>query len=277
LSELPYRLCAIDLDETLLGPDHLISARNAQAVQAIVKQGVIVLLASGRMHASTLRFAEQLELETPIISYNGALVKNPRTGDVWLEEQISPNAAAILLDYCRENDLQLNYYLHDTLYTAAYTPWLKLYYDRTLSPVKVLPDFYAALRDTAPTKLIIVDSPQRTNGLLVTFRERFGTQLYITKSNDEYLEFMPPTANKGRALALVAQRFDIPAAETLAFGDSYNDIPMLRWAGRSMAMQNAKAEVLAAADCVVLSNAEDGVGVALEEIFGLDKTGTNRS
>jgi len=266
---LPYRLCAIDLDDTLLGPDHQISARNARAVRAAVAKGVIVLIASGRMHAATLRFVDQLGLDTPVISYNGAMVKLPHTGEVWLHERIPAALADIVMNYCVPRDLQLNYYLDDHLYTAAYTPWMKLYHERTLAPVEVLPDFYTALRGTCPTKLIIVDSPQATSALLPYFRDRFAGSLYITKSNDEYLEFMPPNANKGAALELVANRLGVSAAETVAFGDSWNDVPMVRWAGLGVAVGNAKPEVIAASDRTVLRNGEDGVGIALEEIFDL--------
>jgi Cof subfamily protein (haloacid dehalogenase superfamily) len=269
VSALPYRLCAIDLDDTLLNPEHQISPRNAQAVRALVERGVIVLIASGRMYQATLRYAEQLDLATPIIAYNGAMVRNPRTEEVWLHEQIPADLATTVLDYCAEHHLQLNFYLNDLLYSAAYTPWLQLYHERTQSPIKLLPDFYTAVRGERPTKLIIVDSPEATDALLPYFRDVFGSGLYVTKSNNEYLEFMPPTANKGAALELTAARLGVTAEETIAFGDSWNDIPMLRWAGLGVAVGNAKPEVISAADRTIGRSEDDGVGIALEEIFQL--------
>ena len=269
VSSLPYRLCAIDLDDTLLGPDHAVSARNSAAVRAAVAKGVIVVIASGRMHEATLRFVEQMGLETPIISYNGAMVKNPHTGEVWLHERIAGEVAAQVMDYVCAANLQLNYYLDDHFYSAAYTSWAKLYHDRTQAPIEILPALYDTLRGSSPTKMIIVDSKERTDSLLLPFQNRFGSGLYVTKSNDEYLEMMPPQANKGTALALVAAKFGITAAQTIAFGDSYNDIPMLDWAGLSIAVGNAKPETKAAADRTIETNAEDGVGMALEQIFQL--------
>jgi len=118
--------------------------------------------------------------------------------------------------------------------------------------------------------MIIIDTQEKTDSLLAPFRDRFGDGLYVTKSNDEYLEMMPPQANKGFALALVAGKFGITAAETMAFGDSYNDIPMLKWAGLGIAVANAKPETKAAAQQTVGSNAADGVGIALERIFHLN-------
>lgn len=266
---LPYRLCAIDLDDTLLGPDHAISDRNYRAVRAAVEKGVVVVIASGRMHESTLKYVSQLQLDTPIISYNGAMVKSATTADVWLHEHIEADLAGIVMDYCEKNNLQLNYYLNDRLYSAAYTSWLKLYHDRTGSPLEITSDFYTSLRGTTPTKLIIVDSPEKTDSLLPYFKELFDKRLYVTKSNDEYLEFMPPEASKAKALALVSEWFGVPQPEVIAFGDSYNDIPMIKWAGLGVAVGNAKPELLAVADKVILSSKEDGVGIALDEIFEL--------
>ena len=263
-----YRLCAIDLDETLLNSEHEISARNLRAVNAIRELGVKVVVASGRMHESALPYVRQLGLETPIISYNGAMVKEVESGAVWMQQQIPSEYANIVMDFCRERKLQLNYYLNDKLHTESYTNWLKLYHGRTKAPLEINPNFYEDLRDKPPIKLIIVDTPEYTSSLVSYFREIFGEEIYVTKSTDEYLEFMPKRANKGSALALVAERFGISAEETIAFGDSYNDIPMLEWAGLSVAVANAKADVRAMAKKITSSNDEEGVGKALEEIFG---------
>lgn len=188
-----------------------------------------------------------------------------------MEESVDPDVADDLMDYCREASLQLNFYWHDLLYSKVYTPWLELYHKRTGAPLELRSDFYTAMKGIAPTKLIIVDAPERIDLLLPEMRERYGDKLYVTKSNKEYLEFLPPGANKGSALAFVVDRYGFTAAETIAFGDSWNDLTMMEWAGLSVAVGNAKPEVIAAADRTVLSNAEDGVGVALEEIFNLNK------
>lgn len=264
---LPYKLCAIDLDDTLLGEDHSLSERNEQAIKRVVDLGVIVVIASGRMNEATLRFVKQIGLTTPTISYNGAMVRNASTGETLLHDRIASDAASEVLAYANGFHLQLNYYLDDHFYSAEYTQWAKLYHDRTQAPIEIKPDMYETLIGTSPTKLIIVDSPANTDALLPVFRDRFGTRLYVTKSNDEYLEMMPPEANKGHALSIVAERYGITADQTIAFGDSYNDIPMLKWAGLGIAVSNAKPDVLKIAGKITVSNADDGVAVALDEIF----------
>ena len=266
---LPYSLCAIDLDDTLLGADHQLSAGNEAAIRAVIAQGVIVLIASGRMFASSLPTALKLNLDTPIVCYNGAMVKHPITKEVWFENSVPAETASDAMNFCRERGLQLNFYYEDVLRSAARTPWLELYLHRTSSPYELTPNFYEVFKSASPTKLIIVDDPAVIDRLLPELTERYRDRLFVTKSNAEYLELLPLGANKGSALAKVAERYGVSAEQSVAFGDSWNDISMLEWAGLGIAVSNAKKEVRAVAKKITGSNAEDGVAMALREIFGV--------
>lgn len=265
----PYRLVALDLDDTLLDSRQELSERNERAVRSVLKKGASVVLASGRIHSSAQRFADKLNLDAPIISCNGAMVRTSRSNEIWLDESIPGELCIPVMDYCEQHNLQLNYYRDNVVYSKEYTSWLELYHKRTKVPLKLIPDFYAQLRGLSSTKLVIVDSPERTDALAPVFREMFGERLYITKTTDEYLEFMPPQANKGAALRLVAERLGVDMAETLAFGDGLNDIPLLQAAGLGVAVGNAKPALKAVAGRVIGHHDEDSVGAALEEIFGL--------
>ena len=266
---LPYRLCALDLDDTLLGPTQQISERNVRAVRAVADLGVSVVLASGRMHESAVRYADQLGLETPVVSYNGAMVRLAHSQEMWRHLEVPGDKAAFVMDYCREKQMQLNYYRDNCVYSAADTHWIQVYQQRTQAPLKILPDFYIVLHGLPSTKLVIVNEPKIVGEIKPYFTEHFGDSLYITTTADEYLEFMLPEANKGAGLALVAQRLNIPLAETLAFGDSHNDIPMLKTAGLGVAVGNAKPELKAVAGRIAKPNTEDGVALMLSEIFGI--------
>jgi Cof subfamily protein (haloacid dehalogenase superfamily) len=266
---LPYRVCAIDLDETLLDDEQKVPARSARTVKQVAELGVAVVLASGRMHEGIQRYGDQIGIAGPVISYNGAMVRDAATNETWLHEEVSGEQAALVMDYCRENDLQLNLYRDGKVLTAEMTPWLELYIHRTKAPYEIVPDFYTRLKGEPSTKLVIINSPEYTHGLKPHFQQVFGSSLYITKTSDEYLEFMPPNANKGSALALVAERLGVPREQTIAFGDSYNDIPMLQWAGLGVAIGNARPAVKESAARIAPTNEECGVATTLEELFGL--------
>jgi len=263
---LPYRLAAIDLDGTLLGPDHRISPRNACAVRALKDHGVTCVIASGRMHQATVRFAEELGIDGPLISYNGAMVRDIRTREVWHHLRVPAEAAAEVIRFCAEHRYHLNYYLNDHLYVAERGPWAEFYVRQTGSPMEVIGDLLP-LQGTEPTKMILIEAPDTIQHLLGVFRGRLGNVLYITRTNPEYLEFMNIQANKGSALELVAERLGVAREETLAFGDGENDIPMIRWAGLGVAMGDAASVVQSAADAIAPPHDEDGLGRLIEALI----------
>jgi Cof subfamily protein (haloacid dehalogenase superfamily) len=270
ISSRAFNLCAIDLDETLLGPDHLVSDFNQRAIRAASMAGMRIVIASGRMHESTLKFVRQMDLEGPVVSYNGALVKVEPGGEELLHHKVPAPAAQEVMEYCEREGLQLNFYHNGLIYSRADTDWLQLYTGRTGSPYTIEPDLMHAMHGIEPTKLLIVNTEAYTNTLLTHFKERFEGELYVTKTTAEYLEFMPVAANKGSALQTVSDHFGIPREQCIAIGDSYNDIPMVEWAGLGVAVSNARDAVKAAADRIIGANTDDAVGHLLLEVCGLD-------
>jgi hypothetical protein len=100
-------------------------------------------------------------------------------------------------------------------------------------------------------------------------QEMFGRDLYVTKTQVEYIEFMNLQATKGLALKSLAARLEIPISNTVAFGDGYNDKSMMETAGFSIAMANAVDEIKAIADHVTTSNDDDGIATAVEKMLFL--------
>ena len=263
-----YKLAAIDLDGTLLGSNHDISPANAAAVKRAAEQGAKIVLASGRQWHTIDAFAEKLGLpaDAPIIAYNGAMIRT-HGGDTWFHQPLPAGAARKIVHYCDQHGCHLNYYLDDILYVRDDTHWGRMYQQRTGTVPHIVGDL-TQFAGKQPTKLILIDTLEVTNRLLKEFQSEFGNSLYILKTEDEYLEFMDPGVSKGVALAQTAEHFGVTAAQCVAFGDSYNDIPMLEWAGLGVAMENARPEVKAAADRVAPRNDEDGVAQVLDELFG---------
>ncbi|MBI3945586.1 MAG: HAD family phosphatase [Armatimonadetes bacterium] len=267
MSRSPFELVSLDLDGTLLDAGLRVSPRNLAAVRRCRSLGARVVISSGRMHDSTLVYWRAMALDTPIISYNGAFIKHEETGEVLLDEHLDAMVARELVALCEERGLHLNYYCDDRLYIARPNHWGDLYAARTSSlphPVGNL----RALEGKPPTKLLIVADAARVASLLAELGPRYAGRAYVTTSFPEYLEFMPLSVDKGKALAVVARRFGIARERVVAFGDAMNDVPAIRWAGLGVAMENAIAEARAAADRIAPHHAEDGVAVVLEDLFG---------
>jgi Cof subfamily protein (haloacid dehalogenase superfamily) len=264
--DVPYRIAAIDLDETLLGANGTITPRNAAAVNRLRAAGVLCVIASGRMHQATLRFADELGLDGPLISYNGAMIRVRSTGETWLHTTIAPGPAAEVVRYCAENGYHLNYYLNDHLHVSEVGRWAEFYHNHTGSKMEPVGDL-RALAGTRPTKMILIDEPAEADRLYGELGARFAGVLDLARTNPEYLEFMDPSCNKGRALEVLADRLEVPRLQTLAFGDGGNDLPMVRWAGFSVAMGSGKEAVRAAASWVAPRYDEDGFAVAVDAIL----------
>ncbi len=265
---MTYKLAAIDLDGTLLHSEtHGITPGNEAGIRAAVQNGAQIVLASGRQWVTINKFAAQLglPLDAPIIAYNGAMVRT-HGGELWLHQPLPADAAAQIVAYCAAHGYHLNYYLDDELYVRDHTQWVDIYRRRTGTIAHITGDL-GQLDGRQPTKLILVDTLETTNALLTHFQGVFGDTLYITKTEDEYLEFMAPNVSKGAALALTAARLGLTANECAAFGDSFNDLPMLRWAGLGVAMKNARPEVKLVAQRIAPPADRDGVAAVLAELF----------
>ncbi len=246
----PYRLAAVDLDDTLLGPDKAISAANAAAVRELRRRGVRVVLASGRRHENMLRFHRQLELDGPLVSCNGALVKHAESGEVLHEHLVPADLAAGVLADGNARGLSQNYYHTDgCLYVRERTRWTDLYQDRTGSDLVVAGDLLR-LAGGGAQKIIWVTAPEQVAALFPEMEARYAGRLYVTVTDPEYLEFMAPGVNKAVGVAAVARHYGIEPAQVLTFGDGNNDVPMLEWAGLGVAMSDGRPSAKAAAALV---------------------------
>lgn len=265
------KLIALDLDGTLLRTDKTISERNNRAVRTAADSGIRVVLASGRMHSATVKYAHMLDMSpgTFVISYNGAMVRTV-AGDLLFERPLQVDAADYLVNYCRANGLHLNYYLNDVLYNSKHDRWTDLYRSRTGSVAEIVGDL-RQFQGKCPTKLIIVDHEEVLDKLRQPMQVHFAGQVTVMKTDNEYLEFMDSSANKGAALNAVASELGIAQNEVAAFGDNYNDMSMLEWAGHPYAMANGRAEILAQFPTHAPPADDDGVA----QILGNILSGTN--
>lgn len=261
-----YKLVAIDIDDTLITDEKQITPGTSKAIRQAVEQGVHVTLATGRMYASARAIAEQLELDVPIITYQGSLIKTALDGKVLYERHVPLDITEAVMQYCDDHDLHLQAYHNDQLYAKKINQKLLDYCAISNVPYTIEPDLQK-LASLPQTKLIIIDDPKLLDELAVRFREQFGERVHITKSKPHFLEFIHPEGTKGHALRFLAEQFNVPLKSVIAIGDSWNDLEMLETAGLGVAMDNAVPALKEAADYVTLSNNEEGVRHVFEKFI----------
>jgi len=260
------RLFATDLDGTVLidgGPEGCYATpRLKAALRALQESGVIVCLASGRMHEGMRMIGDEIGLHGPIISYNGGMLRDADDTLVCCKT-LDADLAAEVAEFAEAEDLALNYYLDGALYARRIAPWWDLYLGRTSSPMREVQS-HASLKGQRPYKLLICSEPERIRELRDRLAPRFEGRCTLMITSDEYLEFVPLGVDKGDALAVLAERLGFKAEQVAAAGDGWNDLGMLRWAGFGIAMGSGRAALKEIADVVVPGPLEDGLAAFIE-------------
>ena len=263
---MPIRLIAIDLDDTLLRDDVTISPRVAGAIQTARRQGVKIVIATGRMPVSAKPFIRQLELDLPAILYHGALVQDVLEGKTIFRRVIPSSLAGEIIRYGVQHGVYGQIYLQNRVVAAEFTSWSELYNRIASIPIEVGNlEEELAREPEGVEKIIFMDDEPELDQFALLLRESYGDNIHITKSKPFFLEVVDKSVNKGAALAALAAQWGIVREDIMAIGDSYNDLEMIRYAGVGVAMGNARMEIKAQADIVALTNEEDGVAEVLEK------------
>lgn len=261
---MKYKLVAVDLDDTLLSPDLKITERVKKATAAARASGVHFTISTGRMFCSAVPFARELDIDIPLITYQGALVKNSLSGEVLLYRPLPLACAREIIARVHRLGYHLNGYLDDRLLVERDTPEGRRYAAFSGVEAEVVGDFLEFF-DRDPIKVLAISEEPLLDRLSSELGPLYKGKVHIAKSKPHFLEFSHPRATKGDALEFLARRFGIKREEIIAVGDSYNDLEMLEYAGLGVAVANAREEVKKKAGYVTEASYSDGVVEVLEK------------
>lgn len=259
------RLVATDLDGTLLNQEWKISPGNIRAVRQAVGNGVKVTLATGRMAAATRRYARELGLDVPIITYHGALVEQALSGEVLYRKVVPVELAAEIVEYLLKKGIHTQIFLKDRVFVRKVNAYSEEY--SKMSNLKVEEADVYKLLEKEPEgleKILCIGEERVLNRAADELRQAYAGKLHFTSSRDNVFDMIHPEVNKGTALKALADQWEIRPEEVMAIGDSLNDREMIAYAGIGVAMENAHPELKKIADYITSSNREDGVAKAIE-------------
>ncbi|MFP4066727.1 MAG: Cof-type HAD-IIB family hydrolase [Spirochaetaceae bacterium] len=265
-----YRFIALDLDDTLFDTVLRIPEDNVSALRRLDREGVHVVLCSGRPTPNMVRIAREI-LDTDrchyVISYNGAIVREVETGREVTRQGVDLEVCREIVRYAREHDLLAQYYHDDEFFVEHADPRAEAYTETTDLPHRIVSPLEKAIDEPSP-KLLLQGPAEKLPAHLATLRRIGDGRWYAAISKPVYLEVLNPAVNKGRAMLALAETLGVSPSEIVAVGDSINDIEMLRDAAVGVAVANARDEVKAAADLVTERSAGDGaVAEVAERLF----------
>jgi Cof subfamily protein (haloacid dehalogenase superfamily) len=264
--EMPYKMIVLDLDDTLLQDDLTISDRTREGLMRAQRQGVRVVLASGRPTGAIWRYARELEIAEHggfIISFNGAVLTDAASGAMLFQKALSKETIHELYELSVAHGTLILSYVDDQIVTPLANEWAEVEQRLTGMEVRVVPDFKAAVQVDC-IKAILLQEPTFLRAVSETLHPLVRDRLNMVISKPFFLEFTDKGIDKRHSLGLLAQTLQISSDEVIAIGDSYNDLGMIEFAGLGICMANGPAEVRAKADHVTASNMEDGIALALE-------------
>jgi Cof subfamily protein (haloacid dehalogenase superfamily) len=269
--ELAFDLGAFDLDGTVLRRNLRITRKTVSALQGLRERGMRLVVATGRRfedareHAGRLGFTD----DDPVICYGGSMVRTIE-GETLLHRKLPRDLGVEVLEWADSRNLHARIFVDGRIITSPDTPaaleHLRSYPEPDVSIVDSPADW---LRDGGeePTKLVIVDFPDDIGGWLEEAQKTFSGRLFVTRSLPHYVEVGGLEGTKSKALGFLCGRWGIEQERVLAFGDADNDIDMLRFAGRGVAVGGMTGEVREAADEVVPGVDEDGVAGYVERLL----------
>jgi Cof subfamily protein (haloacid dehalogenase superfamily) len=259
----PPRLAAIDLDGTLLRSDGRVSARTRDALASARAHGVTIVFVSARHPAAVAEVARDAGVGGFAICSNGATVFDLDRGRIVRERALASEVAAKLVRALRERAPGVRFGV-ESREELAFEPEFSAWDWRPPEGTR----FADALELVAGTvtRLIVRHDAYELEVLAALARELAGESASVVVPGEWTVELSAAGVNKAAALAELCDERGVDAADVVAFGDFLNDLPMLAWAGRSVAVANAHPDVIAEADEVTASNDEDGVAVVLERL-----------
>lgn len=263
----PYRLCAIDIDGTLLRSDKRLSLRVVKRIHQANKLGVKVILASARPPRTVKEIYKILKLDTMQINYNGAVIHDSSIDKPIYHLPVKPKTAASVCKLARYLDpkIAISLEILDRWCTDFVDPNLDVVSQRNRKPHFTGP--LSTFTRFPVTKIMLIAKPSRLQKVREIVWQKMNRQIMMHISDHHIVQIVHPKVNKAVSLSQIAKDYGVPQEECIAIGDAPNDAEMMEWAGLGISVGNGWPRCKQAANVIVPSNDEDGVAAAIEKFI----------
>lgn len=269
---MKYELLVLDIDGTVTNSEKKVLPKTREAIIRAQKKGVKVVLASGRPPEGVYPIAEELKLEryggSYILAFNGGRIMDFRTRKCVFEKQIPRHIPGRLWREAAPYGVGVAVYKEGAI-VAATDPddFMKMESKVSGLPIEIRGSFGQYL-EFPVNECLITGDPEILETIEPMLARQHMHEAQVFHSEPFYLEVTPKNVNKAYGLKHLLKLLDIPREKMLCCGDSYNDIAMLQYAGKGVAMANGVEEVKMIADVVTENdNDHDGIAEVIDRFF----------
>ncbi len=272
---MSIKLICIDMDGTLLDNNHQVSEDNKKALIEAKEKGIIIALTTGRLFTSAKYYSDLIGIDAPIISSNGAYIKDKNSSKVLYENPLSLDESLEIYNISKKYSFNAYFNTHDT---AISTTEFKENHAYKITN-KNIPEEdkikFIVSKDLTDTliklegdilKFIAVDNKDNSEEILKAKNEFISLNKYeVVISGPNNFEVMKKGTSKGNAVKYLSEMLNINKDEIMCIGDSENDLSMIRYAGIGVCMGNGLDLLKKEAQYITDTNVNSGVAKAIRK------------
>lgn len=258
---MKYKMIVTDLDDTLLNSEKKISPVDLEAIMKAQEAGVKFILCSGRPTFAMRDLAKEIkaaEYNSYILSFNGSIITECSTGKNIFEASLEKEDLHLMYDFSRKHNTHILTYINDEIISETESEYIDVETDLTKMNHRVVKSFKEYV-DRGAVKCMLLAEPSYLKKVEEELKKEYGDRYSIAISKPFFLEVTKLGIDKGVAVKKLAEKLGIAIDEVIAVGDSFNDLPMLKAAGTSVAVENAHPEIKKQVDHIVKSNNDGGI------------------
>ena len=288
-----YKLVAIDLDGTMLNSYGVVSEETKNTIKEIEKQGVEVIIASGRPIDSIKQIAKEIESKNYFIAGNGAIIYDMKKNEIIYEKTLSKEKVLEIIKKCEENSISYNVYTEREILATSLKYNVLYYHKENLKKeedkktrINIVNNMYEYIKnkeDARYLKITICDENKTVfNSIIKKLKDIKDIEILdvshmarktIVQGTEEYqisyyyTEISTENVDKWDAIQFLIEKLNIKKEEVMAIGDNINDKKMIENSGVGIAMKQSTPRVLEIADEITEGNNEDGVAKILQKYY----------
>ena len=255
---MKYKMLVLDMDDTLLNDDFIISNENKVMLSKARELGVHIVLASGRPTPAMTAYAKELQLDNSyMISYNGAVITDLKENKVIFEQTLTQEQIHELYDYSLKSKTHIITYVDGKIVSETDSEYIDIEKNITGLEHNKVESFKDEVQSSA-IKCILLEEPSYLKEVEKDLKVAMP-HLSVCMSKPFFLEVAQNGIDKGASIKFLAEKLNILQSEIIAVGNAGNDLTMIEYAGLGVWVDNVDPELRDKGDVIVASNNNHGV------------------